>query len=581
MFSRYYQSELSYLKELGEEFAKTNPSLAGLFSTQGGDPDVQRLLEGFAFLTARIRERVDDAVPEIVEDLTRLLLPQYLQTTPACSVVQFYPQRSAIRGAYRVEPGTELSAKTVEGELCTFRTTASVDLTSLEIIDVLLDYSIEHTPALRMRLTVPQSGRDSVLSSHGFRLFFNGPIGVTSQMYLWMNRYLDAVSYIDRENNEHNLNPDCIRPIGLSESLPMLPWPRSTPGGLRLIQEYFTLPAKLLFLQVTDLQSVGHDCDEEFEIIFRFNRPPELPEKVTRQMFCLHCVPVVNLFETQANPISVDVGMNEYLIRATNIDPRHVQVEEVLQVTGESRSSQSRTEYHSLHSFEHMDRSDGIDSFYNVRRRPSVHDDGFDIYLSLQTPRDVAPEYRKETLSIDLTCSNRNLTDKLGIGDISLPTKNSPTVATFSNITEISKPSFPPVGSNLHWKMISHLASSTLGFSDHRSIKSILGLYILNNNQETQRERANRRRVDSIQKLSKKSVSRLMDKSLIRGLRATLELDSKSFVSEGDAFVFGCALHELFVTRTPINSFHETAISLIPRDIEFLWSAQAGGHSCL
>ena len=89
MFSKYYQSELTYLREVGKAFGAANPTIAGLLAERGGDPDVERLLEGFAFLTARIRERMDDSVSEIVHGLTELLLPHYLRTLPACSIVDW------------------------------------------------------------------------------------------------------------------------------------------------------------------------------------------------------------------------------------------------------------------------------------------------------------------------------------------------------------------------------------------------------------------------------------------------------------------------------------------------------------
>src|SRR5512141_2299308 len=100
MFSKYYQSELAFLRGMGKEFAAAHPELAGLLAERGGDPDVERLLEGFAFLSARIRERLDDAVPELIHDLTEILLPHYLRPVPACTVVEFQPVAGALRARH-------------------------------------------------------------------------------------------------------------------------------------------------------------------------------------------------------------------------------------------------------------------------------------------------------------------------------------------------------------------------------------------------------------------------------------------------------------------------------------------------
>src|SRR5687767_13774037 len=115
MFSRYYQSELTYLREMGRAFGEANPRVAGLLADRGGDPDVERLLEGFAFLTARVRERMDDAVPEIIAGLSELLLPHYLRTVPACSIVEFSPPLRALRGRAKVAAGSELATNPVDG----------------------------------------------------------------------------------------------------------------------------------------------------------------------------------------------------------------------------------------------------------------------------------------------------------------------------------------------------------------------------------------------------------------------------------------------------------------------------------
>src|SRR5687767_9308583 len=105
MFSKYYQNELSYLREMGRDFGLANPAIAGLLSERGADPDVERLLEGFCFLTARIRERLDAGVPEIVHGLVDLLVPQYLRPIPAASIVEFTPHARVLRSRTRIPRG--------------------------------------------------------------------------------------------------------------------------------------------------------------------------------------------------------------------------------------------------------------------------------------------------------------------------------------------------------------------------------------------------------------------------------------------------------------------------------------------
>src|SRR5208283_83291 len=139
MFSKYYEAELAYLRELGRAFAQAHPSTAGLLAERSGDPDVERLLEGFAFVAARIRERTDDAVPEVIHGLADLLLPQYLRPIPACTIVEFLPQARALRAAVKVPRGAEVASTPVEGTSCLFRTTQDVTLLPVTLGETVLD----------------------------------------------------------------------------------------------------------------------------------------------------------------------------------------------------------------------------------------------------------------------------------------------------------------------------------------------------------------------------------------------------------------------------------------------------------
>src|SRR3954468_11097876 len=134
---------------MGRAFGEANPRVAGLLAERGGDPDVERLLEGFAFLTARVRERMDDSVPEIVAGLTELLLPHYLRTVPACSIVELTPALRALRGRSTVPAGAELATSPVEGTRCVFRTTFDVELLPVSIQETTLDQSVSAAPVLK------------------------------------------------------------------------------------------------------------------------------------------------------------------------------------------------------------------------------------------------------------------------------------------------------------------------------------------------------------------------------------------------------------------------------------------------
>src|SRR5687768_13110135 len=171
MFGKFYQAELAFLRETGKAYGLAHPQLAGLLAEKGGDPDVERLLEGFAFLTARIRERIDDAVPEVVHSLVDLLLPHYLRVLPSCSVVEFSPHARLLRGRSRIPTGAEVGSKPVEGTTCVFRTTRPVDLLPLTLVETVLDQSSPAAPVLRVQFQVAEQGRSEIFQEEGLSLF--------------------------------------------------------------------------------------------------------------------------------------------------------------------------------------------------------------------------------------------------------------------------------------------------------------------------------------------------------------------------------------------------------------------------
>ncbi len=193
MFSKYFLSELAYLREMGRAFGLANPSVAGMLVERGADPDVERLLEGFAFLTARIRERVDDDVPEMVHVLTDLLLPHYLRPVPASTIIEFTPQVRALRGRSTVPAGVEIAARPLDGTSCVFRTTSDVELLPLTLEEAMLDKSSVTAPVLRLFFQAHEQIHAEIFRPEGLRLFIHAELATSALMLLWLMRYCRGV----------------------------------------------------------------------------------------------------------------------------------------------------------------------------------------------------------------------------------------------------------------------------------------------------------------------------------------------------------------------------------------------------
>jgi len=345
---------------------------------------------------------------------------------------------------------------------------------------------------------------------------------------------------------------------------------------LRLIQEYFTLASKLLFVDLQGLEVISEDdVDDTFEIIFDFEKPPKLPERLDSDIFMLHCVPVINLFPIGADPITWDARIHEHIVRASGMNPHHMEVYSIDSVVGLSAQRQSRRTFTPFYNFTHL-ADDSDKAYYSVRRTPSPMDNAVDTYLSVASTEGEGPDLTEEVLSLELTCTNRSLPTNLRQGDICKPTPKSPTLAKFSNITEVTRPARPPIGAEMHWRLVSHLALNLHTLTDADALTALIHHYNLHKESDHQRSRANELRANSVRSIKSKLEQQIIDRMPVRGFHTHVEVEESGFASVGDAFLFGCALNWLFATEVPINSYHRLTVGVHPLGVEFTWPPTTG-----
>lgn len=576
MFSRHYQGELAFLRAMGKEFAAAHPSVAGLLAERGGDPDVERLLEGVAFLTARTRERLEAGVPEIVHDLAEMLAPQHLRPVPATSIVEFTPVPGVLRARSHLGAGAEVASTAAGGISCRFRTTADLALLPLSVQDAALDQAIGASPAIRLTLHAPAAAMRSVLQDDTVRFFLHGDLPLATTLLLWLGRHLAGAEVraagASRPGRAFTLGKHAVRLAG--SAIPLLPWPALAPAGYRPLLEYFALPQKLLFFDVTGLAAARELGEERVELVLRFDRPPELPARIGKDTFRLNCVPVVNLFSTPGEPVRVETLGEEHLVRAAGLEPRHAEVYSVDAVEGIADARGVRRPYAPFSSFGHG--AEGRDArFYRLRRRASIVDDGIDTFVSLGTPRDGGPG-GEETLSLDLTCTNRSLPAQLKVGDLSVATQSSPTTARFRNIVPVTKPIRPPLGGELQWRLVAHLAASRASLARVECLRGLLDLYNFPALLDQHAGSANRLRIEGIRSVEASPARRALGGAVVRGTKVALELDEAHFGGPGDAFLFGEVLDALLASQVGLNGFTELATRLHPSQREYAWTPRNG-----
>lgn len=246
MIEKYYQRELSHLRELAVEFSKTHPALAPMLTGPGADPDVERLLEGSAFMSGMINQKLDDEFPEIVHGLVQLVFPHYLRPIPSTTIIKFTPKPSLVETIH-VAAGSQLSSIPVNGTQCTFSTTFDVDLHPLNITRVELAQRAGTSGTLTIGLELKGMELDDWDVS-SLRFHLTGDAAAASERYKFLFDCIRSIRVSSDGGSVAMLPARNLKAVGFEEDEALLPYPAQSFPGYRILQEYFILPEKFLFL---------------------------------------------------------------------------------------------------------------------------------------------------------------------------------------------------------------------------------------------------------------------------------------------------------------------------------------------
>lgn len=557
-FNDYYQDELFFLREMGKEFAQSHPALAHYILEAGSDPDVERLLEGFAFLTGRIRQKLDDELPELTHTVMNMLCPHYLRPIPAMSIIEFEPQRT-LRSKYPVPKiKTEVESSPVSNTRCRFRTCYDFDLLPLSVEDVILEGQ-----QLRILFKVLNGVQFSTLGLDKIRLNLHGEPVIQYELYNMICRYVQRLSVrvTGQNNQEVVLDRKNIRPVGFDESEAVLPYPSNSFVGYRILQEYFTFPDKFMFIDITGMESANRlEIQDSFEIVFQFSRRPLDSLRVNKDNIHLNCAPVINLFSRSSEPIRVDKERTEYRIRPEGPNSNHYEIYSVDRVFGLIPGTAQQYEYNPFYSFSHRLSERGNIYYQTFLRDSVVSENTTETYISFIDADQSIVSATTEIVSAELTCINRQLTEQLRLGDIRIPTSNSPEVARFRNITNVTPTIHPQLGGSLHWKLISHLTLNRLSIATKPALQGILSLYNFQSLSNRGSAMENERRINSIVNVNSIQKDRLYQGVPIRGTQIQVEIQENQFVGDGDMYLFCCVLNEFLALYSTINSFTQLVV---------------------
>lgn len=573
MFNRYFQQELANLRDLGEAFSNAHPAVAPMLSGAAADPDVERLLEGVAFLTALLREKLDDDFPEIIHEFIQLLWPHYLRPIPSTTIIAFDP-KPMLKQSMRIPRGVHISSVPVDGTACPFRTCYDVEIHPLRLLKASFVETAGRPPSIELALEL-QGLKLADWTPNALRLFIGGDYGNAADLYFLLRHHVKGMRIIALEQGGDAcfLPAECLKPVGFSSDEGLIPYPSHSFPGYRVLQEYFVLPEKFLFLDVTGWEQWQRRGEgSKFEIHFELDKPPSIPPRIKNENFVLHATPAVNIFPHEADPIRLDHRKAEYLVRPSGADSTHYQVYSVEEVVGYVQGTAKQRSYV---PFEVFNLGSKVDPVYNLATRSSPVQVGFDVFLSVAYPPELGPP-GAETLSIRLTCTNGALPESLQVGDISLPTSSSPEFAEFRNIRPPTMNVLPPLGANLLWRLLSHLSLNYVSLAKAENLRALLELYVFPENRDRKTVLANQKRIAGMENISAKASNRLVSGIMMRGQEILLKLRRDHFASQGDLFLFGSVLDYFLGVYASLNTFTRLQVQEVSKGEIYQWPARIG-----
>jgi type VI secretion system protein ImpG len=597
----YYNRELAALRGLAGEFAEAHPKIAGRLrlSPDGtDDPHVERLLEGVAFLAARVHHRLDDEFPELTDALLDVLYPHFLAPVPSCAVAQFQCNAD-LEAPLRLPAGIPLGTEPVRGEECQFRTTWAQTLWPVEIESARLSGVPFTAPAnpratgaaalLRIVLRCRGDTNLTALGLDRLRVFLRGPANVSLPLLELLSAHAVSVAYAEGPVDPAPaiLPGSAIEPVGFAPEDSILPWPARSFSGFRLLTEYFAFPEKFLFLDFTGLErKTLLGAGGRMEIFVWLDRAmPELERMVGAGTFALGCTPIVNLFPQRCEPIALTHTATEYRVVPDARRPAALEVWRVERVHESGADGLSRP----WRPFYRLTAADvGLEQAagsYQTVRRPSPSG-GTEMFLALADP-DFDPDQAADSvISVEALCLNRDLPAALPFGgghpvlhliegDSAIQRVTCLTAPTPTLRRKAREPGF--------WPLISHLSLSHLsivgGEAGAAALKEVLRLYDLRDTAET------RAAVESLLAVGAQPgaarVPGARAGAFCRGTDVTLTFDQERWQA-GGLFLLASVLDRFLALHATINSFVRTHVTLRGQAGRAVsWPARAGAQVLL
>ncbi|HWW08159.1 type VI secretion system baseplate subunit TssF [Collimonas sp.] len=607
----YYERELGFLRRYSREFSERYPKIAGRLLMSGEvseDPHIERMIQSFALINARTSKRLDDDYPEFTEALFEVLYPHYLRPFPSCSIARMDYSVAAeqLTTAMQVPRGTELTTRPVKGVACKFKTTYDVVVAPLLLSHAVFDPIIEPPDAVllpptassRIGITFETTAEQAGFAELGvktLRVFIDGEPSFCAALRdtLFMRT---VRAYVEAGNSGrwHAVNKIPVTPVGFEEDESLIDFPARSHPAYRLLTEYFSYPEKFNFfdVDVAEIAKLLAPGCKKFTLhlvlsgLRADSNTARMLGTLSTNNLLLGCSPVINLFKQHGDPIRLTHTSAYYPVVC---DSRRAYAYEVhsidsVQLVRQTPEGESITEFRPFYSLRHGESADKSGHYWAMRRDELVaaRSPGYETEISIVDIDFDPATIETDTLSIELTCCNRNLPASLayGLAGGDLYMEGGSLVNSTSFLRKPSEPCRFERGRGAHWRLISHLALNHLSLAKGglEALQETLSLYDL------PRSAISQRQIGSVVGIDHKAATAWLPgnpfASLVRGIEIKVTLDEEGFVGSG-IHVFANILDRFLGLYVHANSFTQLVIASKRTGEEILRCLPRSGDSNL
>jgi type VI secretion system protein ImpG len=605
----YYQSELSYLRKSGVEFARQHPRIAGrleLGTDIVPDPFTERLIESFAWLTGRIRYSINARIPQLSATLLGAIYPNFTAPVPSLSMAQFHPnvQRPELADGVTIPAETHLECSSLETSgsdsvTLKWRTAWSVTLYPVRIIRAdfqsagyygFTGAARNAASVLRLRLvseTVPLEN----CNIQKLRIFLNGDRFETFALYEKLLLHRMDFGLFNPDSTQKKTEPillgnEAVQPAGLTAEEFVLPKTDFAMPSYQLLQEYFSFPERFLFLDLTidlkkHLSALTKDAPlRQLDLLI----PLEMESRglnVSPEMFKLYVTPVVNLFEKISEPISLDDTQSEYRLLPDVKHQKSTEIHSVKTVSMIDPENGNTLPVEPFFSPEFSEPANNLTnqpkSYWIMERTPSAAGiSGTDMWLRFVDSKFQTNRIQSRTVFARILCTNRSYASEAQIGTI-LQSETEIPCRTITLLTKPTESQTPPMDGESLWMLISHLSLNYLSLEGENGaalLREILRLYVPRENSAAQRL------LPGLRNIRTEPIVRRMGnvpwRGFVRGLGIELTLDDSCFTGNS-AYLFAEVMNEFFRLYTEINTPTElTWRSTVGGEVRKCWQPKFG-----